>query len=68
MQKYLIGIILIAQRDYLDLIKKDEEYEIISTEDFGEGVVQAVNLSHKGKKISGWCFKEFELDIHFKLK
>lgn len=63
---YKIGDILIAKRDYLDLFKKDEEYEITSLENnLGDDMFY---LSKDGYKISGWGLKPFELDIQFELQ
>jgi hypothetical protein len=68
MKRYPIGTVLIAQNNYLDLTIKGEEYVVDSGEDFGEGIIQAMYLSYKGKRITVWPFKEFELDIQFKIK
>lgn len=60
---YAIKNILVAKHDYLDLIKKGEIYEIVKEETiFDEKLFY---LSHNGKKINGWGFKSFELDINF---
>lgn len=60
---YNLGERLIAKRDYLDLIKSGREYEITSVENnLGETMWY---LSYNGVKISGWGFKQYELDIQF---
>jgi hypothetical protein len=63
---YNIGDILISRRDYLDLFKGGEEYEIVDIENnFGDDMFY---VSHNGKKISGWGLKKFEIDIQFTKK
>lgn len=60
---YDIGNTLIAKRDYLDLFKKLEKYEVVSKENcLGD---EMFYVSHGGKKISGWGLKKFEIDINF---
>ena len=60
---YNIGDILVARRNYLDLFKGGEEYEIVDMEtNLGD---EMFYVSHNGKKISGWGLKKFEIDINF---
>lgn len=60
---YTVGEKLIAQRNYMGLIMSGEEYEIVLEEDNLGDLMWY--LAYKGKKISSWGFKKFELDIQF---
>ena len=60
---YQINDVLVARRDYLDLFKKDKEYQICDIENNLGDIMFYV--SHEGKKISQWGLKSFELDINF---
>jgi len=63
---YNIGDTLIAKRNYLDLFKNGEEYEVVDIENnFGTDMFY---VSHNGKKISNWGLKKFEIDINFGMK
>ncbi len=65
-ESYVKGDKFIAKRDYLDLFKSGEEYEIYDIENnLGDTMYY---VSHNGKKISGWGLKEFELKIQFDQK
>lgn len=60
---YQINDVLVSRRDYLDLFKKDKEYQICDIENNLGDIMFYV--SHEGKKISQWGLKSFELDINF---
>jgi hypothetical protein len=63
---YNIGDVLIPIKNYLDLFKAGEEYEIVDVENnLGDDMFY---VSHNGNKISGWGLKKFEIDIHFTKK
>jgi hypothetical protein len=60
---YKINDEVVAKKDYLDLFKKGEKYQVCELFDaLGETMCY---LSKDGKKISAWPLKEFELDIIF---
>lgn len=62
-----IGDKFTAKRDYLDLFKVGEEYELVDSENnLGDDMYY---FSHNGRKITAWPLKEFEINIQFdKLK
>lgn len=74
MNELNVGDILIAKRDYLDLFKFGEEYEIYDIDDvgaklsFGKESEKMYSVSNNGKKISGWPLKEYEIEINFNKK
>jgi hypothetical protein len=65
-ESYEKGDKLVAKRDYLDLFKSGEEYEVCDIENNLGDMMYYV--SHNGRKISGWGLKEFELKLQFDKK
>lgn len=62
-ESYNEGQHLKAKRDYLDLFKEGERYQIYKSENnLGDDMYY---LSHNGRKISGWGLKDYEIKIHF---
>lgn len=64
---YNVGDKFVAKRNYLDIFKKDEEYEVYQKENnLGTDMWYVKDIT--GKKISVWGLKEFELKIMFTKK
>lgn len=62
-ENYSEGQHLVAKRDYLDLFKAGEKYQIYKTENnLGDDMYY---LSHNGRNISGWGLKDYEIKLHF---
>lgn len=60
------GQTYIASKNYLDCFKGGEEYTIKRVEDCLGDLMATV--TDKEDKVITWPLKQFELDIHFKLK